>query len=230
MSTKKYILTHIVFAVLLALCPTLFFMGYYFKELNIFWFYVLLLLSFVFLSSAIIFLVLNRKNMTLYEKNKILNKIKDLDFKVLNSTLSESECINKLIMNGYRNLENNILHKEIEENCGDSYVILNYYAKLIRVDNTVNIQQCLEGFTKGFTNYNIGYIFINENLEHNLNLLKVYIKDTIVDVEVHRYKYKNFFVPIIISENKIYYLKGGSFISEYKTALKAGTQIFSSDF
>ena len=189
-----------------------------------------MLLSFVFLSSAIIFLVLNRKKITLYEKNKILNKIKDLDFKVLNFTLSESECINKLIMNGYRNLKNNILHKEIEENCGDGDVILNYYAKLIRVDNTVNIQQCLEGFTKGFTNYNIVYIFINGNLEHNLNLLKVYIKDTIVDVEVHRYKYKNFFVPIIISENKIFYLKGGSFISEYKTALKAGTQIFSSDF
>lgn len=226
MTTKKYVLIHVAFSFLLASCPILFFVGYYFRENNISLFYILLILSFLSLASAFILIKLNYKKIISYDENRIRKKINDLDFTVIDATFTESECISRLILNGYRVLNSEILHKKVEENCGDGDIILNYYAKVITVDNDLNIQQCLDGFNKGFTEYNIGYIFIKGNVEHNLNILKEYIKDTIVDVEVHRYKYKNFFVPIIICENKIYYLKGGSFISEYKAGFKAGIEIF----
>ena len=230
MTTKKYILIYAAFLFMLALCPVLFFVGCYFKETNTLLFYILIILSLFSLTSAIILIISKYKKLISYEVKRIKKKINDLDFTSIETSVTKNEIINRLISNGYKFINAEILYKEVEENCGDGDIILRYCAKLITVENELNLEQCLDGFNKGLTNYNIGYVFIDGNLEENLHLLKEYIKDTIVDVEVHRYKYKNFFVPIIISENKIFYLKGGSFISEYKTALKAGTQIFSSDF
>ena len=230
MTTKKYILIYAAFLFMLALCPVLFFVGCYFKETNTLLFYILIILSLISLTSAIILIISKYKKLISYDVMRIKKKINDLDFTSIETSVTKNEIINRLISNGYKFINAEILYKEVEVNCGDGGIILSYCAKLITVDNELNLEQCLDGFNKGLTNYNIGYVFIGGDLEENLHLLKEYIKDTIVDVEVHRYKYKNFFVPIIISENKIYYLKGGSFISEYKTALKAGTQIFSSDF
>ena len=94
---------------------------------------------------------------------------------------------------------------------------------------TVDIATLLEQFSKGMTTYNIGYIFVRENIDHNLDVLKNYIKETVVDVETHRYRYNKFFTPIIITDEKIYYLKVGSFISEYKHGVVEGLRVLDCD-
>ena len=91
------------------------------------------------------------------------------------------------------------------------------------------IATLLEQFSKGMTTYNIGYIFVRENIDHNLDVLKNYIKETVVDVETNRYRYNKFFTPIIITDEKIYYLKVGSFISEYKHGVVEGLRVLGCD-
>ena len=69
---------------------------------------------------------------------------------------------------------------------------------------------------------------LDKNIETNLEALKNYIKETVLDVETHRYgRFKKFFTPIIITPNKIYYLKAGSFMNEYRMALREGLHVFS---
>ena len=58
---------------------------------------------------------------------------------------------------------------------------------------------------KGFNIHNIGFIFIDDNDERILKQVKEYIKNTIIDTHTKSYKYKKFFVPIIILNDSVYY-------------------------
>ena len=90
----------------------------------------------------------------------------------------------------------------------------------------MDIQDILKSFGKGMTTYNIGYIFINENVDENIEIIKNYIKATILDVKVHPYKYKKFFVPILINNNKVYYIKEkGIFMNTYQYGVVEGMRI-----
>lgn len=80
---------------------------------------------------------------------------------------------------------------------------------------------------KGFNIHNIGFIFIVDNDERILKQVKEYIKNTITDTQTKSYKYKKFFVPIIILNDSVYYFKykTGIFLTKYGQALDEGLKI-----
>jgi len=230
MTTKKYIFTFVLFFILLAAAPILFFCGLSLKEDLITSFYVLATVACVSLISAITFIAINYKKLVAYDSVRIKNKIQNLDFAAIEYSVTANELIEKLKTRGYAKIAENIFHRKIEDDVGDGGIVVShYYAALLQINMTVDIATLLEQFSKGMTTYNIGYIFVRENIDHNLDVLKNYIKETVVDVETHRYRYNKFFTPIIITDEKIYYLKVGSFISEYKHGVVEGLRVLGCD-
>ena len=230
MTTKKYIFTFILFFILLAAAPILFFSGFFLKEKNVLIFCVFASIACISLISAIAVIVLNYKKLVAYDSVKIKNKIQNLDFATIEYSVTANELIEKLKTRGYAKIAENIFHRKIGDDVGDGGIVVSdYYAALLQINTTVDIATLLEQFSKGMTTYNIGYIFIKENIDHNLDVLKNYIKETVVDVETHRYRYNKFFAPIIITDEKIYYLKVGSFISEYKHGVVEGLRVLGCD-
>lgn len=225
MTTKKYVLSFIVFALLLVLVLFLLFLGLSVKETSDVAFYVLVAGSCMSLIAAIVFIVVNYKKLVAYDMYKLDRKISNLDFSVIDMSISESELCDKLIKSGYK-IKEEIFHKVADENCGDVQVVSHYYAKIHKSNGTVDIERILEHFNKGMTTYNIGYIFINGNAEETIEAIKKYIKETILDVKMHAYRYNNFFAPIIIANNRIYYVKeAGIFMDTYKFAVIEGVRV-----
>ncbi len=226
MTTKRYILTYIILVLLMLMFLILFFLGLSFKEKNSSGFLILLICSLVDLVFTIIFLKVNYKKLNVYEQKRISEKIENIEFSSVDILINYDYCYNKLIAFGYRKNSNDILYKKVEIDCGDGSFFNEFFAKLVYVNEMVDINEYLMGFNKGLTTYNIVFLFIEKNIEENLEILKKYIKETIVDVDTYRYKYKSFFAPIIISNNKMYYLKAGSFISEYRIGVNEVIKIF----
>ena len=220
MTTKKYILTYVLFAVMLMLSPISFFYGMYIREKDLFMHRIFIIMSIIFFVLGILIIVINYKKIVAYDTNKIRSEVENIDYIIINNTITKNECFVELVTNGYNRLTNELFEKENTHDADDSGPI-HYYSKIIHVDNLVNIEECLKDYTKG-TNYNIGYIFVQNNIEENLNILREYIKETIVDVEIHVYKHKVFFAPIIITNDKIYYIKDGSLVNKYRQTVSSG--------
>ena len=76
------------------------------------------------------------------------------------------------------------------------------------------------------TTYNIAYIFIGGNIEENIEKIRNYIKETILDVKMHAYRYKNFFVPIIVTNDRVYYVEeAGIFMDTYKFGIVESVRV-----
>ena len=174
---------------------------------------------------AIFDIAVNYKKLIEYDINKLNKKIDNLDFSILDISISDSELYNKLLKGRYVS-RNGILHKEVEENCGEGSIFNHYYVIINKANELVDIQAILDNFSKGMTTYNIGYIFVNDNIEENIGIVNKYIKATLMDVKVHPYKYKKFFVPILITKDKIYYVKESSvFMDTYGFGVVEGIRI-----
>lgn len=225
MTTKKYVITFIIFALLSVLTLTLFFGGLFIKEHNLIAFYILIAFSCISFVFSIIFIAINYKELVNYDIKKLNKQIDNLDFSIIDISISESDLKSKLIGYGYTNTKD-IFHKVVDENYGDGNIVNHYYATIHKTNEVMDIQDILKSFGKGMTTYNIGYIFINENVDENIEIIKNYIKATILDVKVHPYKYKKFFVPILINNNKVYYIKEkGIFMNTYQSGVVEGMRI-----
>lgn len=225
MTTKKYVITFIIFTLLLVLTLTLFFGGLFIKEHSLIAFYILIAFSCISFVFSIIFIAINYKELVNYDIKKLNKRIDNLDFSIIDISISESDLKSKLIGYGYTNTKD-IFHKVVDENCGDGNIVNHYYATIHKTNEVMDIQDILKSFGKGMTTYNIGYIFINENVDENIEIIKNYIKATILDVKVHPYKYKKFFVPILINNNKVYYIKEkGIFMNTYQSGVVEGMRI-----
>jgi len=221
MTIKKYIFILSVFSVFCLTSLILLYMG---LEKNSLTFILAACISFIF---SIVFIALNYKKLAEYEYGRIRNKVKNLDFSCIETTASQTELFEKLEIHGYKKTANGLYHKAVS---GDDEisVVEHYYVALLTSEAEINIQKFLEKFNKRLLTYNIGYVFLTENIDQNLEALKNYMKETVLDVETHRYgRFKKFFTPIIITPNKIYYLKAGSFMNEYRMALREGLHVFS---
>ena len=225
MTTKKYVITFIIFALLSVLTLTLFFGGLFIKEHSLIAFYILIAFSCISFVFSIIFIAINYKELVNYDIKKLNKQIDNLDFSIIDISISESDLKSKLIGYGYTNTKD-IFHKVVDKNCGDGNIVNHYYATIHKTNEVMDIQDILKSFGKGMTTYNIGYIFINENVDENIEIIKNYIKATILDVKVHPYKYKKFFVPILINNNKVYYIKEkGIFMNTYQSGVVEGMRI-----
>ena len=225
MTTKKYILTFAVFSILLVLTIFLFVGGLSIKSENEIAFYVFSACSCLCLIGAIFYIAVNYRKLTEYDINKLNIKIDNLDFSIVDISVSEGELYNRLLKDGY-SISKGILHKEIDENCGDGSIVNRYCVIINKANELVDIQAILENFSKGMTTYNIGYIFLNDNIEENISIIEKYIKSTMLDVKSHPYKYKKFFVPIIITKDKIYCIKESSiFMDTYGFGVVEGMRI-----
>lgn len=227
MTTKKYVFTFIVFTILLVLSSTLLFIGIILKETNIYLFYILLITSIISFISAIIFIVMNYKKLLSYDQKRISNKIENLDFSVVNININEECLISRLHRNGYR-YDEKIYYKKVAGDRFDEYSYDQYYYTFIlNVKDNFNYNEYLCVLDKGFNIHNIGFIFIVDNDERILEQVKEYIKNTIIDTQTKSYKYKKFFVPIIILNDSVYYFeyKTGIFLTKYGQALDEGLKI-----
>lgn len=227
MTTKKYVFTFIVFTILLVLSSTLLFIGIILKETNIYLFYILLIASIISFISAIIFIVMNYKKLLSYDQKRISNKIENLDFSVVNININEECLISRLHRNGYR-YDEKIYYKKVAGDRFDEYSYDQYYYTFIlNVKDNFNYNEYLCVLDKGFNIHNIGFIFIVDNDERILKQVKEYIKNTLTDTQTKSYKYKKFFVPIIILNDSVYYFeyKTGIFLTKYGQALDEGLKI-----
>lgn len=227
MTTKKYVFTFIAFTILLVLSSTLLFIGIILKETNIYLFYILLITSIISFISAIIFIVMNYKKLLSYDQKRISNKIENLDFSVVNINMNEECLISRLHRNGYR-YDEKIYYKKVAGDRFDEYSYDQYYYTFIHnVKDNFNYNEYLCVLDKGFNIHNIGFIFIVDNDESILKQVKEYIKNTITDTQTKSYKYKKFFVPIIILNDSVYYFeyKTGIFLTKYGQALDEGLKI-----
>ncbi|MBQ4570081.1 MAG: hypothetical protein IJB21_00135 [Bacilli bacterium] len=226
MTTKKYVLIFITFALLLVLSSALLFTGIILKETNIYLFYILLITSIISFISAIIFIVMNYKKLLSYDQKRISNKIENLDFSVVNININEERLISRLHRNGYR-YDEKIYYKKVAGDRFDEYSYDQYYYTFIlNVKDNFNYNEYLCVLDKGFNIHNIGFIFIVDNNERILEQVKEYIKNTIIDTQTS-YKYEKFFVPIIILNDSVYYFeyKTGIFLTKYGQALDEGLKI-----
>lgn len=229
MSTKKYVVTFVIFALLLILTVSLFFSGLLLKDSYSVAFYILVGLSVIFLVFAIAFIAINYKALVNYDTEKLNKEIEKLDFSIIDTPISQTEIYSRLIDLGYKKGQG-AFHKVLEENCGDGGIVNHYYAIIHELNDVIDISEPLSLFGKGLTTYNIGFIFINNNVEKNIEILKEYIKATILDVKVHPYKYKPFFVPFLIANNKIYYIKeSGVLMDSYKFGVVEGVRIIENE-
>lgn len=227
MTTKKYVLIFITFALLLVLSSALLFTGIILKENNIYLFYIFLITSIISFLSAIIFIVMNFKKLLSYDQKRISNKIKNLDFSVVNININEERLISRLQCNGYRK-DQRIYYKKVVGDRFDEYSYNQYYYTFIlNVKDNFNYNEYLCVLDKGFNIHNIGFIFIVDNDERILKQVKEYVKNTIIDTQTKSYKYKKFFVPIIILNDSVYYFeyKTGIFLTKYCQALDEGLKI-----
>ena len=227
MTTKKYVFTFIVFTILLVLSSTLLFISIILKETNIHLFYILLITSIIGFISAIIFIVMNYKKLLSYDQKRISNKIENLDFSVVNININEECLISRLHRNGYR-YDEKIYYKKVVGDRFDEYSYDQYYYTFIlNVKDNFNYNEYLCVLDKGFNIHNIGFIFIVDNDERILKQVKEYIKNTIIDTQTKAYKYKKFFVPIIIMNDSVYYFeyKTGIFLTKYGQTLDEGLKI-----
>ena len=227
MTTKKYVFTFIVFTILLVLSSTLLFIGIILKETNIYLFYILLITSIISFISAIIFIVMNYKKLLSYDQKRISNKIENLDFSIVNININEECLISRLHRNGYR-YDEKIYYKKVAGDRFDEYSYDQYYYTFIlNIKDNFNYNEYLCVLDKGFNIHNIGFIFIVDNDERILKQVKEYIKNTITDTQTKSYKYKKFFVPIIILNDSVYYFeyKTGIFLTKYGQALDEGLKI-----
>lgn len=226
MTTKKYVFTFIVFTILLVLSSTLLFTGIILKETNIYLFCIFLITSIISFISAIIFIVMNYKKLLSYDQKRISNKIENLDFSVVNININEECLISRLHRNGYRYDEKIYYKKVAGDRFDESSYNQYYYTFILNVKDNFNYNEYLCVLDKGFNIHNIGFIFIVDNDERILKQVKEYIKNTIIDTQT-KYKYKKFFVPIIILNDSVYYFeyKTGIFLTKYGQALDEGLKI-----
>lgn len=220
MTIKKYIFILSVFSVFCLTSLILLYMG---LEKNSLTFILAACISFIF---SIVFIALNYKKLAEYEYGRIRNKVKNLDFSCIETTASQTELFEKLEIHGYKKTANGLYHKAVS---GDDEisVVEHYYVALLTPEAYMDIQKFLEKFHNRPLTYNIGFIFLNENIEQNLEALKSYMKETVLDVETHRYgNFKKFFTPMIITANRIYYLNAGSFMNEYRMCLREALRVF----
>ena len=225
MTRKKYVITFVIFALLLILSLFLFFAGLFLKDNNENVFYIFVVGSCFSFISAIVLIAINYQKLVAFDVKKINKKINNLDFTVMDMPISKSELCDKLIKFGYI-YKNEIFHKVVEDNCGDGCVVSHYYVTIHQADGSIDIQSTLERFDKGMTTYNIAYIFLDNNVDENIAKIRDYIRQSILDVKVHTYKYKKFFVPIILAHNKVYYIKeSGIFMDTYGFGVVEGLHI-----
>ena len=215
MTNKKYVLTFIVFALLLILVLILFFVGLSFKETNEVVFCIFAAGAFLCLIAAIFFIAIKYKELIAYDERRINKMISNLDYSVMDVSIPERDLRDRLIHFGYTE-NKEIFHKVSEDNCGDGIVVNNYYVTIHKMNKEIDFQKIIECYNKGMTTYNIGYVFLDENIEDNLGKTKEYIIETIKDVKMHAYNYQKFFVPIIITKDRVFYVKeAGIFMDAY---------------
>ena len=124
MTTKKYIFTFVLFFILLAAAPILFFSGFFLKEKNVLIFCVFASIACISLISAIAVIVLNYKKLVAYDVNRIENKFKSLDFSMIEESIDESKIYVKLKNHGYTKTAENMFHKKVEEDVGDGGIVV----------------------------------------------------------------------------------------------------------
>lgn len=179
-----------------------------------------LLASFIAFASGIVYIALNRKKLVVYEVSRIENKFKTLEFSVIEEPVRM--LYEKLIKHGYVKTTENTFHKKVEYDGGVSH----YFVSVFHENGIFDVQKF--PFSKETAASYIGYIFLDGNVEDNLETLKQYIKDRFIHERAHVHKRKRYFAPIVIADQKIFYLKVGSFLDDYRHSLSEGLRILES--
>lgn len=222
MTKKQYILILALFCSLILISGALFFVGFLFIETDSAICYTFWVCAGIVFASAIVLMILKHKKLNVYEGKMIREKFKDLDFSFEELAISGSLLAEKIEKNKYSKTAAGIYHKTVTDPDG---IDTHYNIALLHLDTIAEASSLIKYCSEKFATYNIGYIFVEEDIEEYLHFFKKYIEDTVVELEIKKRKWHVFFVPILITKTGVYYLKAGSFFSAYKTGLKEGLRI-----
>ncbi|MBQ9777970.1 MAG: hypothetical protein IJW22_03495 [Clostridia bacterium] len=188
---------------------------------------MLLILGSVLIAASFGVLLLNFKRMRAFEVKKIMQKIYQkfqAGFEILEMQLSVGELPSKLLKCQYKQIAHGVFQKRISDgDNGDRY----YRVLLLENVTAMDFEGWLEHFEAGWDRHNLAFLFWQDATEENMQALKEYLRQTAIQVSLHRFRCKKFYVPLVIAQGKIYYIKLPCFgvcIAEAKRILRKGNK------
>ena len=188
---------------------------------------MLLFVGIVLILLSFLVLLLNFKRMRLFEAERITSKIDQKvqgGFEVLEMPISVDELQNKLLKCRYKQIAHSVFQKKINDGDGDD----RYYRIFLLEDIVaMDFEGWLEYFEAGWDRHNLAFLFWQDATEENMQALKEYLRQTAIQVSLHRFRCKKFYVPLVIAQGKIYYIKlpcFGTCIAEAKRILRKGNK------
>lgn len=223
MTKKKYIIKWLFFFILFFLSCALFLTALIFKLQNDTKSLMTFICALILFVISIGYYIINRKSIKEYEMNIANNKYSNITFEIAKFDGNIETLKNNLRNNKFIFKANNYYKKVYEDNNGDASITINsnvFIFENTSFDEIHNI--VLNSIDKNLTDINIVYIFLDQFDDLEKNKVLNYIKETIIDTEMHTYRFKKYFCPIVIFNNEIYYYSKVSFGNNYKAHIKNG--------
>jgi len=138
--------------------------------------------------------------------------------------MTEDDVWQRLITRKYKEISANIFRKVTEDSEGGKT-----YHDITFIKTQADFEEYAEKYNpSAFTHpitYDICFVFLKNSDGEQLEFFENFIKENIVKNEFNSFLKLPFPVPIIITENEIYYMKAGNFLESYNFALHEALQI-----
>ncbi len=170
--------------------------------------------------SGIILIIVKRKRLTTYE----VERVKSVNFMIYPHRMTEEDVWQRLIIQKYKEKSANIFRKVTEDSEGGKT-----YHDITFTKTQADFEEHVEkydpsDFTHPLT-YDICFVFLKNATCEQLEFFDNFIKENIIKNEYTSFLKLPFPVPIIITENEIYYMKTGDFWGSYRSALHEALQV-----
>ncbi|HAR57620.1 MAG TPA: hypothetical protein DCR62_02625 [Acholeplasmatales bacterium] len=230
MTKKKYIIKWVIFFILFFIVCASFLTTFILKLQNVDEVLIFLICALFFLIVTIFYYITNRKHFKEYEITKVYNKYSNITFEVEKIDVNFETIKNNLLDNKFIRRTNNYYKKVYEDNNGDACITIVTNVFVFENTNFDEIYDIvINSIEKNLTDINIVYIFLDNFNEVQRKKVLDYIKENVIDVELHTYRFKKYFCPIVISNNEVFYYSKVSFGNNYKTHIKNGINYLSKE-
>ena len=230
MTTRKYVWTFVLFFLLLLAAPILFFLGLTLKDQVPLLFPCLAVAAAVSLILGVLTVVLHHKDLVAYDVKRASERLETIDFTTVEASVSADALTRRLEADGYLCKRRGLYYKREDESTGDGSVTGHYYAALLKVETSLDIEGLLPFFGAGASVCNVAYIFVEDVDPVVSAQVMQYVKDTVLCEASPKglrslLHPKKIFAPIVITRDRVCYLKAGSPLGAYRDALRSGCRI-----
>jgi hypothetical protein len=209
MTRKKYLAVFIVIGVLLALAVAFFFVAMPFRRNNTTLFATFTTVTYVSVLAAVLMIAINYKRLVAFDLKRRAEALPETFFEAFPASLERSELERRLMQRGYTLCENGLFCRTDEEDKTLYRVLLvdgsegvdvdAYRAKLETEEKTADL-----------------LFYFSSELLGTLHDMHAYIKETLADIIQNRNRCKRFFVPCVISPDRVFFLQAQDFYGEFQ--------------